>query len=101
MFCENCGHKVNGDKFCTNCGNTSDQKPQHFSSQSVSQELKKYFSLNKLKTTIIFICIFILSLTIVNSIQDNYYTEDGFFPALAVAVLIVFLWNKLSKRFNL
>ena len=54
-----------------------------------------------LKNIILFLSVFVISIIVVKEGTDSSHYEDGFLPAIAISILIIFLWSKISKRFGL
>ena len=114
MFCINCGNKIkSNEKFCTKCGQSVDnineaknvsigitENTNLFKSFLQLMWDKKALIKNWLIKIILFLCVYFLSLTIINALSNSYY-DDNTFTALAPTILIIFLWGKIAKRFNL
>lgn len=101
MFCHRCG-KQNGEdsKHCVECGANLDQSPIAVIEE---KRIKKGTIKSWLKKAVLFISVFILSLIIVKVADDSYYYDDGenVLPALAISIIIVFVWSRIAKRFSL
>ena len=98
MFCHKCGKKNDPEsKHCIECGVNLEQS----SDLVVKKKIKKDIIKSLLKKMVLFISIFILSLVIVKSLTASYDYEYGTLPALAISIIIVFVWGRLAKRFSL
>ena len=114
MFCTHCGNEISAsEKFCTKCGQpvSHDGESKNITTSSTNTNFfvlifrlvsrKKEAIKSFLKSAILFICLYSLSLAILNGISDSYYSDDNAFVALAPTILIIYLWRKLAKRFSL
>ena len=87
MFCNKCGHTIVGnERFCPKCGVKVSKRD--------FGKFKSY-----LKNSILFVSIFILSISVFGAVTDDY--DYALLPSLAATILAVFLWKKISKRFNI
>lgn len=115
MFCTNCGKESPAkEKFCIKCGEPIRHGEEN---KNISNEVKKntnFFKLlfrfvyerkdkikNRLKNIILFLCLYFLSLTILDAARGSYYSDDNAFVALAPTILIIYAWNKIAKKFRL
>lgn len=114
MFCTHCGTEISGnEKFCTKCGEPVGHggESENVAPNSANANFfvlvfrlvwkKKDSIKNWLKSAVLFFCVYFLSLAILNGIRDSYYSDDNTFVALAPTILIIYIWRKISKRFNL
>jgi uncharacterized membrane protein YvbJ len=112
MFCTNCGNKIElEEKFCTKCGSSitmpDNNESNSFVGHNKKTTQKSYLDFfwskrmlikNWLKKIILFLCVYFLSLTILNSLSNSYY-DDNTLTALAPTILIVYIWGKVEKKF--
>lgn len=106
MFCNKCGKETAGKEFCTSCGQSIHS--QNISADSSLLKILVQFLLSKKETIksrvkgfILFLCVYFLSLAVLDGIRNSYYSDDNVFTALAPTILIIYIWNKISKRFGL
>lgn len=113
MFCINCGSKIETtEKFCTKCGQSVSNGKNGISTNT--QEHQNFFALlsriiwkrkDRVKgwaiNVILFLCVYFLSLAVLNGISSSYYSDDNSFVAFAPTILIVYIWRKIAKRFKL
>ena len=113
MFCTNCGNKTETmEEFCTKCGQSISNEKIEIS--TTTPEHQNFFALlarviwrkkGKMKgwiiNIILFFCVYFLSLAVLNGISDSYYSDDNTFIAFAPTILIIYIWRKIAKRFDL
>ncbi len=113
MFCTNCGNKTEiTEKFCTKCGQSMSNETAEIS--TTTSDHQNFFTplgrivwrkKDKIKgwtiNVILFFCVYFLSLAVLNGISSSYYSDDNTLIAFAPTILIVYIWQKISKRFKL
>ncbi len=113
MFCTNCGSKIEAtEKFCTKCGQSASNEKNGIT--TAVHEHHNFFVLlfrviwkrkNKIKGWVknifLFFCVYFLSLAVLNGISGGYYSDDNTLIAFAPTILIIYIWRKITKRFDL
>lgn len=117
MFCLECGKKIKeNEKFCTNCGKSTsfDANEKDFPAISTTgkfnlfNNLVQFLKFNKqsikswVKNIALFLCLYFLFQAILDGMRGGYsYSDENVLLALAPTILTIFVWKKISKRFNL
>jgi predicted amidophosphoribosyltransferase len=110
MICPHCKKEIADDsKFCEFCGNGIKVSYKGVIDQILkekdravlaSTKRKKYFYF--FKNTILILCVYVLSAYVISLSFDKYTpTEVSFIFAIPATVLIIFIYNKVAKKFNL
>ena len=101
MFCKNCGKNIpDNSEFCEHCGRNLTN------GNAVSQILDRRrdndsgMSITKIKKAGILFAVWIVSFGVISMLNDSYGEEFGnFIVSIALASLIVFVWNRISKKY--
>lgn len=101
MFCKYCGKNIpDNSEFCEHCGKSLTN------GKAVSQVLNKKRDYDnnkpivKIKKAGILFAVWIVSFGIINMLNDSYGDEFGnFIVSIALTSLIVFAWNRISKKY--
>ncbi len=105
MYCEKCGQQLNNEKFCNGCGQSNghsniSKNTNPLKNLSDFMWKKRVLIKKWLKNIALFFCVYFVSITIFNAIRSSYY-DDNTFVALAATILVIYIWRKISKRYNL
>ena len=115
MICKNCQKEIDNDsKFCEFCGSKTNknyrelvdrilkEKQSKEDCETSNTEVKKRKYLYFFKNTILILCVYVLSAYIISLSFDKYTpTEVSFIFAIPTTILVVFIYNKLARKFNL
>jgi uncharacterized membrane protein YvbJ len=101
MFCKYCGKNIpNNSEFCEHCGSnlTNGNSVSQVLDRKRDNDSGNYVA--KIKKVGILFAVWIVSFGIINMLNDSYGEEFGnFIVSVALASLIIFLWNRISKKY--
>ena len=98
MFCEKCGKNIpENSVFCEFCGKSLSNNAK---SKTTSRQDNNNSLIAKIKKAGIPFAVWIVSFGVISMLNDSYSDEFGnFIVSIALTSLIIFLWNRISKKY--
>ncbi len=98
MICKKCQKEIDDDsKFCEFCGNKLVENTKDIAHRIIKTEHKEDKLRFYTKNTILIFSV----LMVTSFFLENYFGDNGLILSIPATILIIFIYNKIAKKFNL